>query len=66
LCSAITPITAALFYRDQLTSQGWTENQAEIFNEKARLTYAKDDESLTVLINPADERDKIKVLLDLK
>jgi hypothetical protein len=64
--SAITPIGAALFYRDKLTSQGWTENQAEIFNEKARLGYAKDDEALTVLINPADERNKIKVLLDLK
>jgi hypothetical protein len=64
--SAITPISAALFYRDKLTAQGWTENKAEIFNEKARLAYAKDDEALTVLINPADERNKIKVLLDLK
>lgn len=64
--SAITPIGAALFYRDQLMGKGWTENQADIFNEKARLTYAKDDASLTVLITPGDERDKIKVLLDLK
>lgn len=64
--SAITPIAAALFYRDQLITEGWTENQADIFNEKARLLYAKDDESLTVLITPGEERDKIKVLLDLK
>jgi hypothetical protein len=64
--SAITPVSAALFYREQLTAQGWTENQAEIFNEKAQLTYAKEDEALTVLINPADEKDKIKVLLDLR
>lgn len=64
--SAITPIGAALFYRDQLISKGWTENQADIFNEKARLTYAKDDASLTVLITSGDEQDKIKVLLDLK
>lgn len=64
--SAITPIRAALFYRDELTAQGWTENQADIFNEKARLAYAKDDEALTVLINPADEINKIKVLLDLR
>ncbi len=64
--SAITPVAAALFYRDKLTIQGWTENQADIFNEKARLIYSKNDEALTVLINPADERNKIKVLLDLK
>lgn len=64
--SAITPIGAALFYRDQLIGKGWTENQADIFNEKARLTYAKDDASLTVLITPGEERDRIKVLLDLK
>jgi hypothetical protein len=64
--SAITPIGAALFYRDQLTTEGWTEEQADIFNEKARLTYSKKDEALTVLINPADEANKIKVLLDLK
>jgi len=64
--SAITPIAAALFYRDQLITEGWSENQADIFNEKARLLYAKNDESLTVLITPGEERDKIKVLLDLK
>jgi hypothetical protein len=64
--STITPVSAALFYRDKLTAQGWIEDQADIFNEKARLIYSRKDEALTVLINPADERNKIKVLLDLK
>lgn len=63
--SAITPIGAALFYRDQLTTQGWTENQADIFNEKARLRYSQEGEALTILINPTDSPVKIKVLLDL-
>lgn len=63
--SAITPIGAALFYRDELTTQGWTENQADIFNEKARLTYSKDKEALTVLINPSGDPQQIKVMLDL-
>ena len=64
--SAITPIGAALFYRTQLTTEGWTEDQANIFNEKARLAYSKEDEALTIIINPADEENKIKVLLDLE
>lgn len=63
--SAITPIGAALFYRDELTTQGWTEEQAEIFNEKARLIYSKDKGTLTVLITPAEEQNRIRVLLDL-
>jgi hypothetical protein len=63
--SSITPVNAALFYRDELTTQGWTEDNTEIFNEKARLSYSKEGQALTILINPADEGNKIKVLLDL-
>jgi hypothetical protein len=64
--SAITPVKAAQFYRDQLTAPGWTENQADIFNEKARLAYAKDNAALTIIITPTGEADKINVLLDIR
>jgi hypothetical protein len=64
--SAVTPVNAALFYRDELTAQGWTENQADIFNEKARLAYAKDNTALTIIITPAAEAGNIKVLLDIR
>jgi hypothetical protein len=64
--SAITPVNAALFYRDELTNQGWTEDDFIAFNEKARLSYAKDGAALTILINPAADPQKIKVLLDLR
>ncbi len=63
--SAISPVGATLFYQDELTAQGWTENTLTVFTEKARLSYSKEGQALTVLINPA-ENDKIKVLLDLK
>jgi hypothetical protein len=63
--SATTPVSATLFYQEQLTTQGWTENTLTVFTEKARLSYFKEDQALTVLINPAED-NKIKVLLDLK
>jgi len=64
--SAISSISATLFYRDQLTAGEWTENQAEIFDEKSFLTYSRQGESLTILIIPAGDPGKIKVVLDLK
>ncbi len=64
--SAISPVSATLFYREALTIQGWTEDNLTVFNEKARLSYSKPGQALTILINPATEPDKIKVLLDLK
>ncbi len=63
--SAISAISATLFYRDQLSALDWTEDQATIFNEKARLTFSKADQTLTIIITPADERDRIKVVLGL-
>ena len=64
--SSITPVNAALFYRDELTAQDWTEDNVEIFNEKARLTFSKEGQNLTIVINPHEDPQRIKVLLDLK
>ncbi len=64
--SAITAVGAAQFYRAQLPPQGWSEQQAELFNEKGRLTFAKGDSTLTVLITPADEKERVQVLVELK
>jgi hypothetical protein len=64
--SSITPVNAALFYRDELTTQGWTEDNAEIFNEKARLTFSKEGQILIIVINPHEDRQRIKVMLDLR
>lgn len=64
--SVISPISATLFYRDQLADLAWTENSADIFEEKARLHYAKEGQTVTVLINPGDTPDRVRVILDLK
>jgi hypothetical protein len=66
--SAISPISATMFYQAELPKLGWSEavSSTQVFKEKARLTFAKADEILTVLITPSEERDKIKVLLELK
>ena len=61
--SAITAVAAAQFYQDTLTGQGWTQDEAALFNEKARLVFSKAGQSLTVIITPADVNDKIKVTL---
>lgn len=63
--SAITPIGAALFYRDELTGQDWVEESLSAFNEKARLVYSREKQKVTILINPANIPDKIKVSLSL-
>jgi hypothetical protein len=64
--SASSPLSATLFYRDELASRGWQENSSDIFTEKARLTFSKTGQTLTIIITPAGEPDKIKILLDLK
>lgn len=63
--SAITPVGAALFYRDELTGQDWVEESLSAFNEKARLVYSREGQKVTILINPANVPDKIKVSLSL-
>lgn len=64
--SAISSISATLFYRDELSVRDWTESSSTIFNEKSNLVFAKEGQTLTIIIVPAGEPDKIKVLLDLK
>jgi hypothetical protein len=64
--SVISPISATLYYRDELTAQEWTENNAEIFNEKTRLIYSKEDQRLDVIITPTKDPTKVKVVLNLK
>jgi len=63
--SVISPISATLFYRIGLPTRGWSEENAEIFNEKARLTFAKENNRLTVTITPTDDPAKIKIVLDV-
>jgi hypothetical protein len=63
--SVISPISATLFYRDQLAAQEWTENSADIFNEKSRLSYTKNEEALTILITPGETSDRVNVVLEV-
>ena len=64
--SAISPISATLFYQSGLPSQGWVEEQMELFEEKARLVYSKDRQRLTILVTPADTPRKIKIALSME
>lgn len=63
--SAISPISATLFYRTELAAAGWVENNSEIFEEKARLAYARGDEVLQITITPAGSGGS-RVALDLQ
>jgi hypothetical protein len=63
--SAISPISATLFYQEQLSGQGWAEEAVTVFNEKANLTFSKEDQNLTIIINPDQAPEKIKVLINL-
>lgn len=62
--SAISPVSATLFYRDELPPLEWTPVLTTVFEEKARLAFAKDEETATILINPYQD-DKVKVVLSL-
>jgi hypothetical protein len=64
--SAISPVSATLFYQDVLSDQGWTEGVATVFNEKANLTFSKDRQALTIIINPDQTPEKFKVVMDLR
>ncbi len=63
--SVISPISATLFYKNGLPVQGWTEENAEVFEEKSQLVYVKEDNTLTIIITPDDHQDKVKVSLNL-
>ncbi|MCB0155730.1 MAG: hypothetical protein KDF65_13110 [Anaerolineae bacterium] len=64
--SAISAISATLFYREQLNALDWTEESAEIFNEKASLTFSKEDQTLSLIIAPAETSDTIKIVLNVE
>jgi len=63
--SVTSPISATLFYQTGLPPNGWTEESADLFEEKARLIYSKDSQRLTILITPTDNPNKIKIVLDM-
>jgi hypothetical protein len=62
--SATTPLSATQFYQNELAALEWMEEHASIFQEKARLTFAKDGQILTIIITPTED-NKIKVVLDI-
>lgn len=64
--SAISPVSATLFYQEQLTGQGWTEEAINVFNEKANLMFSKTPQRLTVIINPDPSAQKFKVMIELQ
>ena len=63
--SAISPVSATLFYRDQLSTLEWVEDDAQIFNEKANLIFSQENQTLRILITPGDDHYS-KVLLNLE
>lgn len=63
--SAISAISATLYYRDALIAQEWAEEDIQIFNEKSHLSYSKDGQRLTVIITPAETPEQIKVTVDV-
>ena len=63
--SAISSISATLFYRRELVPLAWEERDATIFNDKARLTFAQEDQTLDVIIAANGETRKIRISLAL-
>ena len=64
--SAISPVSATLFYRDELAARDWTEDNLVIFNEKADLTFSKENQTLKIIILPIRNDQGIQVLLNLE
>jgi hypothetical protein len=64
--SATSPISATQFYQDELAGLEWTEDTVAIFNEKSRLTFSKERQTLTIIITSVDDRQKIKVVLAIE
>ena len=61
--SAISPVSATLYYQEQLVDAGWAEESTTFFNEKARLSFSKDDEKIMIIINPSETQEQIKVVV---
>lgn len=64
LTSPTSPISATLFYQDELPAQSWKTRTSAIFREKAALTFEKNGQSLSLLILPAAESGRTKVVLE--
>lgn len=64
--SATTPVSATQFYQNELAAQEWTEENVSVFEEKARLVFSKEGQTLTIIITPLDNDQNIKVLLDIR
>jgi hypothetical protein len=64
--SAISSISATLFYRDELAALEWQERGSTIFAEKANLSFSKDDYTLMIIITPGEDKGRIKVVLNLE
>lgn len=64
--SAISPVSATLFYQDELTTLGWTQEITTVYEEKAHLAFTKDDQTATIIINPIAGEGKVKVMLDIQ
>ena len=64
--SATTPVSATQFYQNELAAQEWTTETVSVFAEKARLVFSKENQTLTIIITPADTGERINVLLDIR
>lgn len=65
--SPTSPISATLFYRDQLAAAGWEEQaNTAIFNDKARLLFSRREQKLTIIITPAEATSGSKVMISLE
>jgi len=63
--SAQSPISATIFYRDELLTQDWEETNADIFNEKANMSFSKADDRLSVVIIPRENGGPTQIGLSL-
>ena len=63
--SAISPVSATLFYQNELAELGWTQVLTTVFEEKAQLAFNKNGQTATILINP-DQNKNVKVVLSLE
>jgi hypothetical protein len=63
--TTISPISATLFYRSQLPDLAWQEDAITVFNEKANLSFSKEEQTLAIIISPLAD-DHSKVVLNFK
>ena len=64
--TAITPISATLYFGSHLPSLGWTQEITSVFQEKARLAFARDNENVSILIAPTGDAAGNQVTLSLE